>query len=126
VSRADNTGHLLKAAADRRDAATRRAAAVIADFDRTGQSVTVAGVASAAGVSRSWLYEQPDLLDAVTRLRDRVTTGTASIPGVQRASDESLRQRLDAARTEIERLGAENTALRNQVARALGEQRIRR
>lgn len=126
MSRADNTGHLLKAAADRRDAATRRAAAVIADFDRTGQSVTVAGVASAAGVSRSWLYEQPDLLDAVTRLRDRVTTGAASIPGVQRASDESLRQRLDAARTEIERLRAENAALRNQVARVLGEQRIRR
>ncbi len=126
MSRADNTGHLLKAAADRRDTATRRAAVVIAEFDRTGQSVTVAGVAAAAGVSRSWLYEQPDLLDAVTRLRDRVTTGAAAIPGVQRASGESLRQRLDAARTEIERLRAENAALRNQVARVLGEQRIRR
>ncbi len=126
MSRADNTGHLLRAAAERRDAATRRAAAVIAEFDRTGQSVTVAGIASAARVSRSWLYEQPDLIDAVTRLRARITTSAAAIPGAQRASDESLRQRLDAARAEIERLRTENTALRDQVARALGEQRIRR
>jgi len=125
VSRADNTAHLLKAVADRRDAATRRTIAVIAEFDRTGAAVTVAGVANAAGVSRSWLYDQPDLIADITHLRDRAVWG-AAIPVVQRASDESLRQRLDAARAEIERLRTENTALRDQVARSLGEQRIRR
>jgi hypothetical protein len=124
VSRANNAGHLLRAAADRRDAATHRTVAVITEFDRTGAAVTVAGVASAAGVSRSWLYEQPDLLQAVARLRDR--TGAAPIPQAQRSSDESLRRRLDAARIEIDRLQTENAALRDQVARALGEQRIRR
>ncbi len=69
---------------------------------------------------------QSDLIDAVTRLRARITAGAAAIPGAQRASDESLRQRLDGASAEIERLRIENTALRDQVARALGEQRIRR
>ncbi len=112
------------AGSDRRDAAIRRTVAVITEFDRTGAAVTVAGVASAAGVSRSWLYEQPDLLQAVARLRDR--TGAAPIPQAQRSSDESLRRRLDAARIEIDRLQNENAALRDQVARALGEQRIRR
>lgn len=125
MNRADNTAHLLKAVADRRDAATRRTAAVIAEFDRTRAAITVSGVANSAGVSRSWLYEQPDLLAEITRLRDRATD-SAPIPVAQRASDESLRQRLDAARAEIERLRAENVALRDQVARALGEQRIRR
>jgi len=125
VSRADNTSHLLKAAADRSDAATRRTVAVIAEFNRIGAAVTVAGVASAAGVSRSWLYEQPDLLDAVTQLRGR-TTRASPLPAAQRASDESLHQRLDSARAEIDKLRTENTALRDQVARALGEQRIHR
>lgn len=126
MSRADNTAHLLRAAADKSDATTRRTVAAIAEFDRTGAAVTVAGVASAAGVSRSWLYEQPDLLAAVTQLREGSATEAAAVPLAQRATDESLRQRLDTARAEIERLRAENATLRDQVARTLGEQRIRR
>ena len=43
VSRADNTVHLRRAAADRRAAATRRTIAAIEEFDRIGASVTVAG-----------------------------------------------------------------------------------
>lgn len=125
MSRPDNTAHLLKAVADRRHAATRRTIAVIAELDRTGAAATVAGVANAAGVSRSWLYEQPDLLANITRLRNRAAH-VAPIPFAQRTSDESLRQRLDAARAEIEELRTENAKLRDQLARALGEQRVRR
>lgn len=102
-----------------------KAVAAIAELDRSGTAVTVAGVAKAAGVSRSWLYEQPALLAEITQLRDNAPTAVP-VPAAQRASDESLRQRLDAARTEIERLRTENTLLRDQIARALGEQRIRR
>jgi hypothetical protein len=87
--------------------------------------VTVAGVASAAGVSRSWLYEQPDLLAATLQLRDRTPSST-QLPAAQRASDESLRQRLDAARAEIDHLRSENGVLRDRIARALGERRLRR
>lgn len=125
MSRADNTVHLRRAAADRRAAATRRTIATIEDFDRIGASVTVAGVASAAGVSRSWLYDQPDLLAAALRLRERISNAT-QVPAAQRATDESLRQRLDATRAEIERLRTENASLHDQLARALGEQRLRR
>ena len=48
------------------------------------------------------------------------------MPAAQRASTESLRQRLDSARDEITRLRADNAALRRQLARSLGEQRLQR
>ncbi len=124
MTRADNTAHLRQAVADRRDAATRRATAVIAEFARTGTHPSVAGVAHAAGVSRSWLYEQPDLLTDINRLRERTTA--IPVPVAQRATVESTRQRLDTAHDEIQRLRADNDMLRDQVARTLGEQRLRR
>jgi hypothetical protein len=128
VSRADNTAHLRRAAAARHDATTIRARAAITELDRSGAPVTVAGVATAARVSRSWLYDQPELIAAITHLRERAVTGADAtpVPGAQRASDESLRQRLQIAKVEIERLRSENTSLRDQLARALGEQRTRR
>lgn len=124
MTRADNTINLLRAAADKRDAATRRTVAVIAEFARTGSNVGVAVVAQSAGVSRSWIYEQADLLAEINHLRER--TAEVPIPVSQRASDESMRQRRDTAPTEIQRLQAENAMLRDQVARTLGEQRLRR
>lgn len=123
MTRADNTAHLRQAVADRRDAAVRRTIAVIEEFARTGTHVSVAVVAHSAGVSRSWLYEQPDLLADINRLRDQGSI--VPIPAAQRATDASTRQRLDAARTEIERLQTENAILRERVARTLGEHRLR-
>jgi hypothetical protein len=48
------------------------------------------------------------------------------MPAAQRATNNSLRQRLDGARDEITRLRADNANLRDQLARTLGEQRTRR
>ena len=124
MTRADNTSNLLRAAADKRDAATRHTIAVIEELARTGANVNVTLVAHSAGVSRSWLYEQPHLLADINRLRERKSA--VPIPAMQRATEESTRQRLDAARAELERLRAENAVLREQVARTLGEQRLRR
>jgi DNA-binding transcriptional regulator YiaG len=124
MTRADNTINLLRAAADKRDTATRHTTAVIEELARTGTHVSVAVVAHSAGVSRSWLYEQPDLLADINHLRERKSA--VPIPAKQRSTEESTRQRLDAARAEIERLRTENAMLREQVARTLGEQRLRR
>lgn len=124
MTRADNTSNLLRAAADKRDAATRHTIAVIEELARTGANVSVTLVAHSAGVSRSWLYEQPDLLADINRLRERKSA--VPIPAKQRATEESTRQRLDATRAELERLRAENAVLREQIARTLGEQRLRR
>lgn len=127
MTRADNAHHLRRAAVARNDAAHERARAVIEELDRAGQPVTFVAVARAATVSRSWLYNQPDLHEAIVGLRhSEPMTADALTPHVQRASIESLRQRLDAAREDITRLRVDNAALREQLARSFGEQRTRR
>lgn len=77
--------------------------------------------------ARRHLHQRRDatLLAATLQLRD-CTPSSTQLPAAQRASDESLRQRLDAARAEIDHLRSENGVLRDQIARALGEQRLRR
>ena len=123
--RADNTGQLRAAAAARHDHATRRARDALKRLDRNGQPITFQSVAQAAGVSRGWLYRQPDLRDTITRLRS-TPPGHTAVPAAQRASADSLRQRLDTAQDHIARLRTENAALRDQLAHSLGEQRARR
>ena len=124
MTRADNTRYLAQAAA-RRQAALAKASQAIERLDRSGQPVTFSAVAAAAGVSRAWLYRNPRVRDLITRLRTEPSPA-ASTRAAQRATAESLRARLDAAHQEITRLRAENTALRQQAARHLGQQRARR
>jgi hypothetical protein len=90
--------------------------------------VTFAGVAQAAGVSRSWLYTQPDISTQIRRLRGRTDdAGSAgAIPAGQRATSASLRARLSAALDRNRQLADENARLRRQLARALGDQRSAR
>jgi hypothetical protein len=95
------------------------------ELDRSGSPVTFAGVAQAAGVSRSWLYTQPDISGQIRGLRQK-TTGAGSagaVPAGQRATDASLRARLTAALDRNKQLADENARLRRQLARTLGEQR---
>jgi hypothetical protein len=126
VTRADNAHHLRRAAAARHAAAVDRARAAIEGLDRTGQPVSFTAVARTATVSRSWLYSQTDLRAAILDLRREPALAIPAPPAAQRASLESLRQRLDGARQDITQLRTENAALHEQLARALGEQRIRR
>lgn len=127
MSRVDNSHHLLRAAICRHDVSIERTRAVIQELDRTGQAVTVSAVARAAAVSRSWIYSEPELRDTIARLRATSTAVLRSaLPAVQRATSESLQQRLNASRGEVGRLRAENSALREQLARSLGEARASR
>ena len=90
--------------------------------------MTFAGVAQAAGISRSWLYTQPDISTQIRRLREKTgSAGSAgAIPAGQRATDASLRARLAAALDRNKQLADENARLRRQLARALGDQRSAR
>ena len=125
MTRADNTRYLIQAAAGRHQAALAKASEAIERLDRSGQPVTFSAVATAAGVSRAWLYRAPSIRDLITRLRTEPAP-TPSTRAAHRATAESLRARLDAAREEITRLRAENTALRQQAAHHLGQQRATR
>ena len=124
MTRADNTRYLAAASRARHDAARSRAEAAIEDLDRSQQAVSILTVASAAKVSRAWLYRQDDLRAAVMiRASTPPSTRTVSSKQPRGASVASLRERLDLSRAEITRLRSENDGLREELARLLGEQR---
>src|SRR6266550_590994 len=119
---------LSEAAARRHELTRSRAVQALRELDRAGVPVTFAGVAQAAGVSRSWLYTQPDISGQIRRLRQEANAaGSAGgIPSAQRATDASLRARLSAALDRNKQLADENARLRRQLARSLGDQRTAR
>ena len=94
--RADNTRHLTKAARSRAEQTRRRAITTLRQLTNTGQPLTVSVLAQHAGVSRSWLYTQPDLLAQIREDQPRPAT-TPAVPTRQAASDGSLKQRLQLA-----------------------------
>jgi Family of unknown function (DUF6262) len=123
--RPDPAAHLVEAAARRHELTRAKAIQALRELDRSGRPVTFAAVASAAGISRSWLYAQADIRGQIQRLRAATagTPGPAAIPAGQRASDASLRARLAAAVERNRQLADDNARLRRQLARALGDQR---
>ena len=93
--RADNTAHLIAAATRRHELARSKAIRAVRELDAAGTTVTFESVARAAGVSRSWLYTQPDIRDEVLRLRDLGSRAPGtSVPAHHRSSGASLLRRL--------------------------------
>jgi hypothetical protein len=122
---ADNSHHLAAATARRSAEARRRAENVLLALRSSGQPASVSRLATDAGVSRSWLYTQPDLIAGLRQL-----AGQAPTPRSAPASDRSLRVRLAAAQTRNERLQQrvnalteQNSAQRQRLERAYAELR---
>lgn len=114
---------LAAAAARKHHVALERAGGALRDLDASGQAINFQAVARAAGVSRQWLYQQPELRAEIERLRDRQPRRADGIPAAQRASEASLRQRNRALLDENQRLRTENAQLKDELALAYGEQR---
>ena len=91
--RADNTAHLQKAAAARHEHTRQRAVDALKHLESTGAIVTVACLARSAGVARSWIYTQPDLLDRITA---QVPSTRAAVNPRTAASEESWQRRIDS------------------------------
>jgi hypothetical protein len=123
MTRADNSRFLAQAAAQRHHITLERARHAIEGLDRDGHAITFCAVARTAGISRAWLYRQPDIRAAITRLRTTPPQHQPSPPATQRATTDSLRHRLNASRDEIADLRDQNARLRNQLALHLGQQR---
>jgi DNA anti-recombination protein RmuC len=122
--RADNTRHIINAAHRRSQLTRAKAIKALRDLDATGEPISFQSVAEHAGVSRSWLYNQPDLRTEIERLRATRRRALATrTPINQRASDASLLRRLETANQRLRQLREDNRRLREQVARLLGEQR---
>ena len=118
----------LGAATTRRSqAAQARARTALRALDARGEPITFQAVAQAAGVSRQWLYTQPELRDVIEQLR--AADGNLEdrpVPARERASENSLRHRNRALLEENQRLRAELAAVKDELAVALGELRDRR
>ena len=123
--RADNSHHIVAAARRRATTTRRRAIATLRRMDNAGQEISFDAVAREGQVSRSWLYNQPDLRAEIERLRARRQPAPAGqrLPDRQRASDASLRRRLEVMTDRNRQLEAQNRQLREALAVALGEQR---
>lgn len=122
--RADNTHHLTEAARRRAEATRRRALAALRRMDNAGARITFDALAREAGVSRSWIYNQPDLRTEIERLRDRPRPAAGRpVPDRQRCTDASLLRRFEVSTQRIRELETDNTRLRHALAEALGERR---
>ncbi|MHB1567886.1 MAG: DUF6262 family protein [Solirubrobacteraceae bacterium] len=112
------------AATRRSQAAHARAKTALRALDARGEQITFQAVAHTAGVSRQWLYTQPDLRHEIEQLR--ATSGDLDgrpVPARERASENSLRHRNRALLEENQRLRAELAAVKDELAVALGELR---
>jgi hypothetical protein len=124
IMQTDNSIHLIKAARQRHEHTRAKAIAAMHELDRSGAVLTFESVARHAGVSRSWIYTQTDLKDEIRRLRAQYRPEPSTpVPTGQRASDDSLRRRLEIANQRNRELADENQRLRRQLAYALGQNR---
>lgn len=124
--RHDNSHHLIAAAQRRRDETLQRAHQALQDLGDTGQQRTVTQIAAHAGVSRSWLYTQPELRDQLRQLTAAPQPSEPAAPQVERSSEASLRQRLTLAHERIRELDNDNRHLRDQIAVLHGQLRANR
>jgi hypothetical protein len=120
---ADNRAALTAATRHRSQSTRERARAALRRLDTDGLPITVVAVATAAGVSRSLLYRDPDLRAEIDRIRTRAPLGATRRPAAEQATDASLQQRLAAALADNQSLRDQNRRLTEQVAVLLGEQR---
>src|SRR6266540_7403488 len=111
------------AAARRRDS-TRRRQRVVNALERltgAGEEITVAAVARAAGVDRSFLYRHHDLRAQILQHAAQAPP-EASLPRTTQVSRQSLLADLANLRAHNERLRRQVTTLARRLSEALGEQ----
>lgn len=122
--RTDNSAHLVTSAQRRHELTRAKAIKTLRELDTAGTPVTFEIVADHAGVSRSWLYTQPDIRAEIERLRSlnrRALPPTT--PARQRGTEASLTRRLEIALARNRDLTNDNQRLRRQLAQALGQLR---
>lgn len=121
--RADNSRYVIDAANRRKDDARRRVLDVLKTAHETGSGASIAQIAGAAGVSRTYLYSQPDLLAAARRLQASNRGRPEGVPTLQRATTASLLARIEVLTTRNGQLREENRRLRRRLETAYGQLR---
>ena len=113
------TARTQKMQAGRQADSARRRQRVIAAINQAGTEISVAGIARAAAVDRTFLYRHRDLLEQIHAIEAAAPSGTGAGPAVTRAS---LQADLLAAHERAVRLSARVRQLEKRLSEALGEQ----
>lgn len=114
---ADNSRHLIAAARQRHDQAHLRVVRALRAARTEDRRPSVSALATTAGVSRSFIYSNPDLIQALRDLGPRALT---RVDPRRQASHQSLLARVAALTEKNKTLRAENTDLRRRLEAAHG------
>lgn len=122
---ADRSAAMVAAARNRHDDTRRRAIDALRRLHAAGEEVTFAAVARAAGVSRAWLYRDPQLRTEIDQSRTRRPRSRPPVGrlSAERTSHESLLELRASLQGELHALQEENRRLREALARKLGAHR---
>ena len=118
--RADNTRHVIDAATRRSHDSRQRVLAVLGASLDEGAQPTVTDIATAAGVSRAYLYSQADLIAALRELQRANGGRPRGVPTGQRATPASLLTRIETLTARNKALREENSRLRHRLEVAHG------
>ncbi len=80
---------------------------------KEGQVINFNAVAKASGLSKAWLYKEPEIKARIEHLREN-NSQTKEIPAKQRSSDASKDAIIKTLKERIKRVEAENRGLRDQ------------
>lgn len=110
---ADNSAHLIASAQARHNNTRKLALDTLAQLNECRSPITVSSLARVAGVARSWIYTQPDILALV-----RASESTTAAQGAPIAAGErTWKRRNELAQRRIEELQQENRNLKVQLER---------
>lgn len=116
---------MVAEARDRRVVRRRRAIDALRQLHAGGEEVSFAAVARAGGVSRAWLYRDPQLRAEIDRCRTGRQPSRIPLrrPVAEQPSHESLRELGASLQAELNTLREENRRFREALARKVGVRR---
>lgn len=115
-----NTEGLAQVAQEKRKETFERLEKGIQSLIKERKVINFNTVAAAAGVSKAWLYREPEVKARIEQLRKQATP-KKEVPAAQKASDASKDALIKTLRERIKKIEAENQDLRRQNEVAYGQ-----
>lgn len=114
-----NTQGLKDHAQQKRDQSIEQTEKAIRQLIKEGRPINFSTVEEVAGVSRTWLYNQPEIRDRIEQLRDQ-QPGKKKVARSQKASDASNAAMILTLKEKLQKSQAENRGLRQQMEEIVG------
>lgn len=114
-----NTQGLKTHAQQKHDQSIEQTERAIRQLIKEGRPINFSTVEEVAGVSRTWLYNQPEIRVRIEQLRDQ-QPGKKKVARSQRASDASNAAMILTLKEKLQKSQAENRGLRQQMEEIVG------